>query len=190
VVTTRAFFQSRPLLVVSIGLLAIAVVCAGWFGWRWQDSSSAATGGGAGSGGTASTASTASAAQVQQVLEQGERDVQEFNTLSYQNLSQGLSNWQNSSTGTLRNETTSGWSSFAKEVSKLKTISTATILDAALTSLNEHQGTAGIIVALQVTVTPAKGSAATKRSRLEGTLTRTPSGWKLSSLAEVPVGTS
>jgi Mce-associated membrane protein len=39
-------------------------------------------------------------------------------------------------------------------------------------------------------VTPAGGTATTKRSRLVGTLTRTPSGWKLSSLGEVPVGTS
>lgn len=171
--------------MVSIGLLAIAVVCAGAFGWRWSDSSaSAAPSGASGQSGTLS------AQLVQQVLEQGERDVQSFNTLSYTNLAQGLSNWQQASTGTLRSQTTSGWSSFAKQVSKLKTTSAATILDASLTSLNNQNGTAGIIVALQVTVTPAKGSAATKRSRLEGTLTRTSSGWKLSSLAEVPVGTS
>lgn len=167
--------------MVSIGLLAIAAVCAGFFGVRWANSRGTTAGGGGGS---------RSAQLVQEVLRQGEQDVQNFNTLSYQNLAQGLSNWQNSSTGTLRSETTSGWPSFAKEVSKLKTVTTATILDAALTSLDQQKGTAGIIVALQVTVKPAKGSAATKRSRLEGTLTRTPSGWKLSSLGEVPVGTS
>lgn len=187
-VTTRAFFESRPLLVVSAGLLAIAAVCAGLLGWRWQDSrpapAPASASAGPGSGGAGS------ASQVQQALKQGEQDVQTFNTLSYTNLGQGLKNWQDSSTGTLRNETTSGWSSFAKTVSKYKTVSTATILDAALTSLDQQKGTAGIIVALQVTVKPAKGSAATKRSRLEGTLTKTASGWKLSSLAEVPVGTS
>jgi Mce-associated membrane protein len=186
VVTTRAFFLSRPLLVVSIGLLAIAVVCTGWFGWRWSDSSSSSS-----ASTTAATGKGASSSQlVQTVLEQGEKDVQNFNTLSYRNLAQGLSNWKNSSTGALRTETTSGWSAFAKQVTKLQTTSTATILDAALTSLNEQKGTAGIIVALQVTVKPAKGSAATKRSRLEGTLTRTSSGWKLSSLGEVPVGTN
>jgi Mce-associated membrane protein len=172
--------------VVAIGLLAIAAVGAGFFGWRWQDSRSATTGTSAGGAAGGSRSSQL----VQEVLRQGEQDVQSFNTLSYRNLSQGLSNWQNSSTGTLRTETTSGWSSFAKEVTKLKTVTTATILDAALTSLNQQNGTAGIIVALQVTVTPAKGSAATKRSRLEGTLTKTSSGWKLSSLGEVPVGTS
>lgn len=173
--------------MVSIGLLAIAVVCAGAFGWRWSDSSASAA---SATSGASGKSGAPSAQLVQQVLEQGEQDVQSFNTLSYTNLAQGLANWQNASTGTLRSETTSGWSSFAKQVTKLKTTSTATILDAALTSLNKQNGTAGIIVALQVTVTPAQGSAATKRSRLEGTLTKTASGWKLSSLAEVPVGTS
>jgi Mce-associated membrane protein len=173
------------LLVVSIGLLFIAAVCAGLLGWRWSDSRSSASGAQL----TTGPGGARSAQVVQQVLRQGEQDVQAFNTLSYRNLAAGLRNWQNSSTGTLRNETTSGWSTFAKQVSKLKTVSTATILDGALTSLDQQKGTAGIIVALQVTVTPAKGSAATKRSRLEGTLTRTSSGWKLSSLGEVPVGT-
>jgi len=170
--------------VVSIGLLVLAAVCAGWFGWRWQNSPSSAATAATGSGGGRS------AQLVEQVLREGEQDVQSFNTLSYKNLAQGLSNWQNSSTGTLLKETTSGWSSFAKQVTKLKTVTSATVLDAALTSLDAQKGTAGIIVALQVTVKPAKGSAATKRSRLEGTLTKTSSGWKLSSLAEVPVGTS
>lgn len=177
--------------MVSIGLLVIAAVCAGWLGWRWNDSPGSSSASTTATTGTTATGKGASSSQlVRTVLEQGEKDVQNFNTLSYRNLAQGLANWKNSSTGTLRTETTSGWSTFAKQVTKLQTVSTATILDAALTSLNGQNGTAGIIVALQVTVKPAKGSAATKRSRLEGTLTRTSSGWKLSSLGEVPVGTS
>lgn len=181
-VATRAFLLSRPLLVVSVGLVVIAAVCAGWFGWAWHESpASASTGGSAGS---------SSSSVVQQALRQGEQDVQAFNTLSYKDLAGGLSRWQAASTGVLRQETTKGWPGFAKQVSKAKTISTATILDAALTSLDQQKGTANMIAAVQITVTPAKGSAATKRNRLEGTLTKTPAGWKLSSLSVVPVGSS
>jgi Mce-associated membrane protein len=169
------------LLVVSIGLVAVAAACAGWFGARWAGSSAAAPAASAGPG---------SAGLVQLVLEQGERDVQNFNTLSYTNLAQGLSSWQAASTGALRSQTTSGWSTFAKQVTTLRTTSTATVLDGALTSLDQQNGTADIIVALQVTVTAAKGSPATKRERVEGTLTKTSSGWKLSSLGLVPVGTT
>src|SRR2546422_5615126 len=35
------------------------------------------------------------------------------------------------------------------------------------------------IVAVQITVTPASGAPATKQSRMQAQLTRTPSGWKL-----------
>jgi Mce-associated membrane protein len=178
VVATRAFLLSRPLLVVSIGLVVIAAVCAGWFGWSWHESSASA----------ATAPSTAGSAAVQQALRQGEQDVQAFNTLSYKNLAGGLKHWQAASTGVLRQETTSGWSGFAKQVTKAQTVTTATILDAAITSLQKN--TAGIIAAVQITVTPAKGSAASKRNRLEGTLTKTSSGWKLSRLTVVPVGST
>jgi Mce-associated membrane protein len=176
VVATRAFLLSRPLLVVSIGLVVIAAVCAGWFGWSWHESSA--------------SPSTAGSTTVQLALRQGEQDVQAFNTLSYKDLAGGLSRWQAASTGVLRQETTQGWSGFAKRVSKAKTVTTATILDAALTSVDQQKHTAGIIAAVQITVTPATGSAATKRNRLQGTLTQTTAGWKLSSLSVVPVGST
>lgn len=177
-VATRGYLLSRPLLVVSIGLVVIAAVCAGWFGWSWHESSA-----------SASTApSTAGSGVVGLALKQGEQDMQAFNTLSYQDLAGGLKRWQGASTGVLRKETTSGWPTFAKQVTKAKTVTTATILDAAITSLQKN--TAGIIAAVQITVTPAKGSAATKRNRLEGTLSKTSSGWKLSSLSVVPVGST
>ena len=179
-VATRSFLLSRPLLVVSIGLVVIAAVCAGWFGWSWHESSASAS----------VSPSTAGSGAVQQALRQGEQDVQAFNTLSYKDLAGGLSRWQAASTGVLRQETTKGWSGFAKQVSKARTVTTATILDAALTSLDQQKHTASIIAAVQITVTPAKGSAATKRNRLQGTLTETTAGWKLSSLSVVPVGST
>jgi Mce-associated membrane protein len=178
VVATRAFLLSRPLLVVSIGLVVIAAVCAGWFGWSWHESPASASPSAAGSG------------VVDLALKQGEQDVQAFNTLSYKDLAGGLSRWQTASTGVLRQETTQGWSGFAKRVSKAKTVTTATILDAALTALDQQKHTASIIAAVQITVTPATGSAATKRNRLQGTLTQTAAGWKLSSLSVVPVGST
>ena len=163
---------------MSIGLVVIAAVCAGWFGWSWHESSASAS----------TTPQAAGSGTVQQALRQGEQDVQAFNTLSYKDLAGGRSRWQAASTGVLRQETTKGWAGFAKQVTKAKTVTTATILDAALTSLDQQKHTASIIAAVQITVTPASGSAATKRNRLAGTLTQTSSGWKLSSLSVVPVG--
>jgi Mce-associated membrane protein len=81
-----------------------------------------------------------------------------------------------------------GQASFEQQIEQAQTVTTARILDGALTGMNLHAGTAEIIVAIQLTVTPAHGSAATKQSRLAGQLTLTPSGWKLSALSQVPVG--
>lgn len=164
------------LLYVAIALAVIAAACAAWFGWSWQH--------------TTHSSSLSSAQVRDEALRQGELAVQDFNTLDYKTVGAGLDTWQKSSTGTLLHEITAGRSQFEAEIRKAKTITTASVLDAALTSLNEQTGRANIIVALQITVTPLKGSSTTKQTRLEGTLVRTASGWKLSSLGAVPVGTA
>ena len=83
-----------PLLAVAIALVVIAAGCAGWFGWSWYHAQH--------------SASAASARLRDQVLREGEQAVQNFNTLDYRHLSQGLSLWQASSTGTLHSEITAG----------------------------------------------------------------------------------
>ena len=64
------------------------------------------------------------------------------------------------------------------------------VIWAAVTELDQHAGKAGVIVALQITVTPPKGEPTIKKTRLVGQLTRTSTGWKLSALAQAPVGAS
>jgi Mce-associated membrane protein len=176
VVTTRASWRPGPLLAVSIALVIIAAACAGWFGWSWYN---------------AEHSGSAAGARVRdEVLREGQQAVQNFNTLDYRHLDQGLNLWEESSTGTLHGQIAAGRAQFEQQIRKAKTISTATILDAALTSLNQPARTARIIVALQITVRPQTGPSTTKQSRLAGTLQRTPSGWKLASLGQVPVGTT
>jgi Mce-associated membrane protein len=170
-VPTRAW-RRNPLLTTACALLAAAVVFAAWAGWSWL---------------TAPRASAAAAVR-DQALRAGEQAVLNFNTLDYRTVDQGLNLWEQSSTGTLHAEIAAGRSAFAKQITQAKSVTSAKILDAALTRLNAGAGTASIIVAMQITVTTGKASAATKQSRQEGVLTRTRSGWKLSSLEQVPVG--
>jgi Mce-associated membrane protein len=169
-----AAWRQNPLLATSCALLTVAVVFAAWAAISWV------------------TAPRASATgQVRDLaLREGEQAVLNFNTLDYRSVARGLSLWEQSSTGALRSEITTGRASFEQEIEQAKSVTTAKILDAALTRLNARSGRASIIVALQVTVTPDHGTAATKQSRQEGLLTRTPSGWKLSSLEQVPVGSA
>jgi Mce-associated membrane protein len=174
VVTTRAFLRSSPLTAVAIALVVIAAGFAGWAGWSWHQARH--------------SGSVAGARLRDQVLREGEQAVQDFNTLDYRRLDQGLSLWESSSTGTLHREIASGRAQCEQQIRKARTVTTATVLEAALTSLDQPAHTASIIVALQITVKPQAGSPTTKQSRLEGTLQQTSSGWKLSTLGQVPTG--
>lgn len=162
-----------PLFATALVLFVLAAAFAGWSGWSWA---SAAAG-------------PPQAAQVRdQVLQAGEQAVLNFNTLDYRKVAQGLALWEQSSTGALHGEVVAGRAQFEHSIQLTKTVTTARILDGALTSLNAQAGTASLIVAVQITVTPAHGPPSTKQSRLAGRLIRTGSGWKLSELGQVPVG--
>ena len=173
-VTTRALRRPGPLLTVAITLVVIAAGFAGWFGWSWYNAEH--------------SGSTAGARARDEVLREGEQAVQNFNTLDYHKIAAGLALWEQSSTGPLHAEIAAGRTQFTQQIEQTKTVTTARILDGALTALNPGAGTASIMVAVQITVAPASGSPVTKQSRLLGTLTRTRTGWKLSALGQVPVG--
>jgi len=153
-------------------LLLAAIVLAAWAGSSWL---------------SAPRASAAGQSR-DQALRAGEQDILNFNTLDYRSVAQGLRLWEQSSTGALRAQIMTGQVSFEQQIKQAQTVTTARILDGALTAINTRAGTADIIVALQLTVTPAHGPATTKQSRLAGHLRSTPSGWKLSALSQVPVG--
>ena len=164
----------NPLLSVAIALVVIATGCAAWFGWKWYSA--------------AHSSSLSSARFRDQALQQGEQAVENFNTMNYRNVAAGLRLWENSATGELLRAISTGQAQFISEVHKAKTNTTATVLDAALTSLNEQTHTAGIMAAVQLTVVPASGSPVTKRTELVGDLQLTSGGWKLSALGQAPQG--
>jgi Mce-associated membrane protein len=169
----RRGWLSDPLFATALVLVVVAAVFAGWAGSSWYSAANAGP--------------SASAQLRDRVLQAGEQAVLNFNTLDYRHVSAGLRLWEESSTGALHAQITSGATTFARQIAAAATVTTARILDGALTSLNVQNGTADLIVAIEITVTPAKGTADVKQSRLEGVLTRTSSGWKLSSLSQVPV---
>lgn len=163
---------SEPLFATALVLAVLAALFAAWSGWSLYRASSAGP--------------SATAQLRDRVLQEGEQAVQNFNTLDYRNVAAGMALWEQSSTGPLQAEIKAGRAQFTQQIEQTKTITTARILDGALTSL--RAGTASIMVAVQITVTPASGSPTVKQGRLLGTLTRTASGWKLSALGQVPVG--
>ncbi len=161
---------------VAVALVVLAAGCAAYFGWSWYAA--------------AHDDSLAYSRAREAVLRAGEQGVQNMNTLDYRHVDQGLTSWEESSTGDLHEQLVQGRSRFGSQVQQAKTVTVAKILDGAVTELDDRAGRAGVMVALQITVTPPKGQATTKQSRMRAELTRTSSGWKLSALGQAPVGTS
>ncbi|HEY1705379.1 MAG TPA: hypothetical protein VGG75_37295 [Trebonia sp.] len=158
----------RRLLTAAGVLTVAAAACAAWFGYSWY-------------GDAHSTAlATASARDV--VLADAEQGVLNFNTLDYRKAPAGLQLWLESSTGTLHSQLAQSLSEETSLVQSKKETTSAKVLDGAVTQLNASAGTAIVIVAVNVTVTPATGKAVSERESEVGQLTRTSSGWKLSSL--------
>ncbi|HXA59154.1 MAG TPA: hypothetical protein VNW94_08345 [Streptosporangiaceae bacterium] len=169
--TTR---RSDLLSLTAMVLVVIAACGAAWFGWSWY---------------SAAHDSSLSYSRVRDtVLRAGEQGVQNMNTLDYRNVNEGLSRWEQSSTGALNQELVAGTSTFMVQVQQARTISTAKILDGAVKELDEHAGQATVVVAVQITLVTPDGKSTIKENRMLAQLTRTPSGWKLSALGSPPVG--
>jgi Mce-associated membrane protein len=164
---------ARGRRTAALVMAAVALVAAAWFGWSWY--------------GAAHDDSLQYSQSRDEVLRVGEQAVQNLNTLDYRSLDSGLKLWQDSSTNELYQEIVRGRTEFERAVKQAKTVTSAKVLDAAVTELDEHAGKASVIVGLQITVTPPQGDPAIKKTRLMGELTRTSTGWKLSALAQAPV---
>ncbi|MBA9004321.1 nuclear transport factor 2 family protein [Thermomonospora cellulosilytica] len=173
-ITDRLPRPADPVRTTAVTLLVVAALCAAWFGWSWY--------------GAAHDDGLAYSRTREEVVRAGEQAVQNMNTLDYRDIDAGLRVWQESSTGELNRQITGGRAAFADQVRKARTVTTAKVLESALTELDTRTGKAVIMVAVQVTVTPPEGRATTKQSRMLGELTRTGTGWKLSALQHATVG--
>jgi len=165
-----------PVMWVAALLALVAAVCAAWFGWSWY--------------GADHDGSLKYSQSRDDALQAGEQGVLTMTPLDYRQVDQGLNRWVNSTTGDLQQQISQGRSQFESQVLQAKTITTAKILDGGVVELDDRAGTATVIVAVQITVTPQSGQPATKLSRMQAQLARTGAGWKLSSLAQAPTGNS
>ncbi len=122
------------------------------------------------------------------VLQAAEQAVLNVSSLDYHHIASGIRLWKQSSTGPFLAGIVAGQAQLTRAVAQAKTVTSARILDGALTSLRASAGRATFIVAEQTTVTAPTGTPSVTQYRLQGQLTKTASGWKLSSLHVVPTG--
>lgn len=154
--------------------VAVAVGAAGWFGYTWWDA--------------AHDDGVHRAVARDEALQAGQRGIAGFNTLDFRQAAAGYDRWVGLSTGELHDELVKDAEASKKRISDGKTVSEAKILDAAVTDLDDTAGTAKVIAAVEIVVTPDGGGPSTKRNRFQAALVRTGDGWKLDGLGQVPVG--
>ncbi|CRK57222.1 hypothetical protein [Alloactinosynnema sp. L-07] len=157
-------------LRLGVVFVVLAAVFAGWGGWTlWQ----------AGRPFDAEVARDAA-------LQAGRSGVATLTTLDYQSIDAGFGRWLEVSAGPLREELSSAQDASKQQIAKAKTVTTGTVLEAAVTELDVTVGTARVIAAVEIVVRPEVGEQAAKRSRFQADLARTDTGWKLTGLAQVP----
>jgi Mce-associated membrane protein len=123
------------------------------------------------------------------VLQQARQDIVVLNTMDYRDVDTGLRRWADASTGTLHNQVVRATSVEKQHLTQAKSIATAVVVAAAITSLDVADGSASVIASVDVTVKHTDGKSNVNRERLKGEMTRVGSVWKVSSLAQVPVST-
>jgi Mce-associated membrane protein len=164
----------NPLVAAALAPAVVAAGLAAWGGWSWY--------------GASNDDSLAFAQKRDEVLAAGRQAVQNMNTLDHRDLKGGLDTWEDSATGDLHRQLVDGRRQFEKHIHESRTVTSAKVLSAAVTELDDRAGRASVMVALRITVAAPKGEPARKESRMLGELTRTPEGWKLSALGQAPVG--
>ncbi len=168
--------RGRSVLVaVAAVLLAAATVFAGWGGWSWYAA--------------AHDESLAFVNARDEALRAGREHLAQLTTLDHHDVDAGIQRWLDVSTGSLHEELSGTDESTRTTLRTGGAVSTGTVLDAAISELDQRAGTARMLASVEITVTKEGEAPATKRNRFVAQLTRTDAGWKLSAIDQVPLGT-
>ncbi len=161
-------------LKIAIAVFTAACAFAGWAGYTWFT----ATGSEAASYGTSRD----------DALKNGRELVARLTTLDHHRIDQGIADWLAASTGPLRDQLSKTDDATKQTLAKDATVSTGKVLDAAISELDDHAGTAKMLASVEITMAREGAAPSTKRNRFAAGLTRTGEGWKLSALDQLPVG--
>ena len=118
--------RKNPLLALALVAAALAAVLAAWAGTSWYA--------------TANDDTADFAASRDDALAAARQAVTNLNTLDHRELDKGLDRWEDSATGELLAQLQKGREGFEEQVRKAGTVTTAEVLSAALTELDDRTG--------------------------------------------------
>jgi Mce-associated membrane protein len=133
------------------------------------------------------------AARRDRVLIVATSHIETLNSLDYRTVDEGLKGWAAVTTGTLHDQLTSVSEDDRKVLAEQKKISTGSVMDAAVTELDDD--TATVIAAVEITVRDGSASGedadpTVKRNRFAADLVKVGDDWLLESLEQVAVNMS
>lgn len=185
--------QRRNPLLYFLSALALAVAAvAVWFSVAWLNSSSDRS--------AANTSLTSANTELQRteqssagaaakardkVAEAGRAGIVVFQTLDYRHVEEGLDQWEKTSTGALHDDVVNRRAGSEQSIEAAKTVTTAEVLSAALTDLDDKAGTAAMIAAVKVLVNTDGKAPQSKFLRVQAGLQRVGDGWKLNAIGLV-----
>ncbi|WP_232376374.1 hypothetical protein [Amycolatopsis aidingensis] len=164
-------------LVFAAGALAVAaLVTAGVFGVQWW---------------SAAADDNIDLAQArEEVIRVGSSAVKAFTELDYNKPDQFFDRSVAVSTDELAEQINNARESNKKQMLEAKTVANTTVLDLAVDELNDHEGKARFLAAIQVEVTKGDQTSV-KPMRIEVEMSRVDEGgdqvWKVSGISQVPV---
>lgn len=159
---------ATPLRTTALALATAAAICAAWFGVSWLTAAQSS------SLNTARTRDTA--------LQAAEQAAVNLNTLDYRHARSDLNLWLNSSTGSLHSSIAQDLQQEMQVAQQEKLVTSASVLDGAITRLDASSGTASVMLAMTFNVQISGSSPAAKFESELATVRKTGAGWRLASL--------
>jgi Mce-associated membrane protein len=148
--------------------LAVTAAFAIWAGTSyWQASASA---------------SVALGQARDQVLQAARQEIADLNTVQPGRIAAWQARWLADTTGAEHAQVQQTNPAARAQIEKVGTSAQGTVTDAAVTRLDNQAGTAQIIATVRVRQTAPSGTSDTVSNRYVAGLTRTATGWKISSL--------
>ncbi|MFD2474010.1 hypothetical protein [Amycolatopsis silviterrae] len=153
------------------GLAVVAVLAAAWFGWSWW---SAAQDDGLARGRARDA-----------VLAAASTGLVTLNTIDYRTSAVDVDRWIGVTTGQYGKDLSGDRQMQIDRAKRTKTVSTASLVQAAVTELNPSAGTARLIAVLNVRVSTGGGTPSAKQARLAVDFARDGDAWKIGAVQAV-----
>ncbi|MGW7531561.1 hypothetical protein [Amycolatopsis sp. NPDC054798] len=163
----QSFLTGRLLGVLAV----VAVLAAAWFGWSWWSA--------------AQDDSLARGRARDAVLAAASTDLVTLNTIDYRTSAVDVDRWIAATTGQYGKDLSGDRQLQIDRAKRTKTVSTASLVQAAVTELNPSAGTARLIAVLNVRVSTGDAPPSAKQARLAVDFARDGDTWKIGGIQAV-----